>query len=73
MKILVTGTDGFIGHAVASHLVNAGHQVEGWTYVPNKYPDPSQCDRVIHCGAISSTTETDVEKLLNELITDPNV
>ena len=64
MKILVTGTDGFIGHAVASHLVNAGHQVEGWTYVPNKYPDPSQCDRVIHCGAISSTTETDVEKIM---------
>ena len=66
MKILVTGTDGFIGNAVASHLVNAGHQVEGWTYIPNKYPDPSQCDRVIHCGAISSTTETDVEKIMTQ-------
>jgi len=69
MKILVTGTDGFIGNAVASHLVNVGHQVEGWTYIPNKYPDPSQCDRVIHCGAISSTTETDVEKVNAGVIT----
>ena len=66
MKILVTGTDGFIGSQLAGYLVSIGHQVEGWEYIPNKYPDPSQCDRVIHCGAISSTTETDVEKIMTQ-------
>tara|TARA_B100001248_G_scaffold135666_1_gene101846 strand:- start:1889 stop:2707 length:819 start_codon:yes stop_codon:yes gene_type:complete len=66
MKILVTGTDGFIGSQLAGYLVSIGHQVEGWEYIPNKYPDPAQCDRVIHCGAISSTTEKDVEKVMQQ-------
>ena len=66
MKILVTGTDGFIGSQLAGYLVSIGHQVEGWEYIPNKYPDPAQCDRVIHCGAISSTTEKDVEKIMQQ-------
>ena len=66
MKILVTGHDGFIGKNLASYLKYKGHEVEGWEWVENKYPDASKYDRVIHLGAISSTTEQDVEKVMKQ-------
>jgi len=66
MKILVTGHKGFIGKNIASYLQYKGHEVEGWDWQENKYPDAQKYDRVIHCGAISSTTETDVEKILKQ-------
>jgi len=66
MKILVTGNKGFIGSNLASYLKYKGHDVEGWEWQENKYPDASLYDRVIHLGAISSTTEHDVEKVLKQ-------
>ena len=66
MKILVTGHEGFIGKNLASYLKYKGHDVEGWEWQENKFPDAQQYDRVIHCGAISSTTETNVEKILKQ-------
>lgn len=66
MKILVTGHQGFIGKNLALHLLNAGHDVEGWEYIPNTIPDPSQYDWVIHLGAISSTTFTNVEQIMEQ-------
>ena len=66
MKILVTGHEGFIGKNLASYLKYKGHEVEGWEYIENSWPDPAKYDRVIHCGAISSTTERDVEKVLKQ-------
>jgi ADP-L-glycero-D-manno-heptose 6-epimerase len=65
MKILITGAKGFIGSNLVEHLKNhelilvdianyhIGIQVE--TY--------ENLDFVIHLGAITDTTETDVEKL----------
>lgn len=64
MRILVTGHQGFIGKNLSLHLLNAGHEVEGWEYIPNVIPDPSSYDWVIHLGAISSTTFTDVEQIM---------
>lgn len=66
MKILVTGHEGFIGKNLASYLKYKGHKVEGWEWQENKYPDASLYDRIIHLGAISSTTEKDVEKVLKQ-------
>tara|TARA_R110000803_G_scaffold8364_8_gene26868 strand:- start:544 stop:1371 length:828 start_codon:yes stop_codon:yes gene_type:complete len=66
MKILVTGSDGFIGQNLITHLMSEGHGVAEYEYVENTVPDCSQFDRVIHMGAISSTTETDVEKVMKQ-------
>ena len=66
MNILVTGNEGFIGKRLCQKLIEAGHTVEGFEYKENVLPDPSAYDWVIHLGAISSTTETDVEKIMNQ-------
>ena len=64
MKILITGYQGFIGSNVASYLKAKGHDVEGFPWELHKYPDVQRYDRIIHLGAISSTTERDVEKIM---------
>lgn len=66
MKILVTGHEGFIGKNLAQYLVSQGHDVEGWEYVPNTIPDPEGYDWVVHLGAISSTTFTDVDQIMEQ-------
>jgi ADP-L-glycero-D-manno-heptose 6-epimerase len=66
MKILVTGSNGFIGQNLARYLTTQGHQVEGWEYIPNTLPDPSGYDWVVHLGAISSTTFIDVDKIIEQ-------
>lgn len=66
MKIFVTGSRGFIG----SHLVNALSEYELTTFDWNhdkEFPKlEGNYDWVIHLGAISSTTETDVEKIMHQ-------
>lgn len=66
MKILVTGHKGFIGSNLALYLQAQGHEVEGWEYIPNTIPDPSKYDWVLHIGANSSTTETDVDLIMEQ-------
>ena len=66
MKILVTGHNGFIGQNMVGYLRLQGHDVDGWEYVPNTCPPVDRYDWVVHLGAISSTTERDVEKVLEQ-------
>ena len=66
MKVLVTRHQGFIGKNLCSYLQHMGHEVEGFEWEPNKVPDPAPYDRGVHLGAISSTTERDVEKVLTQ-------
>lgn len=66
MKILITGSNGFIGKNLVTHLMNEGHGIAEYEYIENVVPDCSQFDKVIHLGAISSTTETDVEKVMQQ-------
>lgn len=69
MRILVTGTSGFVGSAIASELKAAGHEVHGMSRTPSRPNcvthdhrfDLSQplvlalsFDVVIHCAALSS-------------------
>ena len=63
MKILVTGHKGFIGSHMAQYLQHKGHEVEGFDYVENVVPTVEPYDWVVHCGAISDTTERDVDKV----------
>ena len=66
MNILITGHEGFIGQNLGEYLQSKGHNVEGFEWKPNIIPDPEPYDRVIHLGAISSTTERDVEKIMEQ-------
>ena len=66
MKILVTGHKGFIGSNIALHLMNQGHEVEGWEWQPGIIPSTEDYDWCIHTGAISSTTFTDVNQILEQ-------
>jgi ADP-L-glycero-D-manno-heptose 6-epimerase len=66
MRILVTGHKGFIGSNIALYLMSKGHDVEGWEYMPNVIPSTEDYDWCIHTGAISSTTYTDVNQILEQ-------
>jgi len=66
MKILVTGHKGFIGSNIALYLMQQGHEVEGWEWEPGIIPSTEDYDWCIHTGAISSTTYTDVNQILEQ-------
>lgn len=63
MKILLTGHKGFIG----KHMLNALHDHTVTTFEWGQdYPDVQGLDWVIHMGANSSTTETNIEKIMTQ-------
>lgn len=64
MKILVTGHKGFIGSNLATALENEGHTVIGFEW-GKEFPG-YEFDMVMHLGAISSTNEKDVNKVLEQ-------
>ena len=63
MKILITGHEGFIGKNLAPFL-DKENDLFGYEWNPESLPDVSNYDWVIHLGAISSTTERDVDKVM---------
>ena len=65
MRICLTGYKGFIGSHLGMQLAKEGHEVIGFPWENyNHFPDPSLYDWVIHLGAISRTTERNVDKIL---------
>lgn len=62
MKILVTGHKGFIGQNMIKALEE--HEVTGYEW-GETFPG-FDYELVIHLGAISSTTETDVDKIMRQ-------
>ena len=66
MKILITGYKGFIGKNLFIYLKDKGYQVEGFDWADKVIPDIKTFDIVVHLGAISSTTERNINKLLNQ-------
>jgi len=65
MKILVTGHKGFIGSNMVRRLKELKHTV-GTYGLGDKLPDVSNYDWVIHLGANSSTTERNVELIMQQ-------
>lgn len=65
MKILITGHQGFIGKNLAEWL-KLKHEVLGYEWHKENLPLIKDFDWVIHLGAISDTTERDVNKVLTQ-------
>ncbi len=65
MKILLTGHKGFIGQHLHRALLEQGHSVDVHEWDETQ-PGVVDYEWVIHTGAISSTTETDVEKIMRQ-------
>ncbi len=67
MKVLITGSEGFIGKNMMAFL---GHQpdwqVDGWDWDPKDFPNVKPYDWVIHLGAIADMTETDVDRVMKQ-------
>lgn len=65
MNILLTGHKGFIGSHMLTALEAAGHNVSTYEW-GETLPSVMEQDWVVHIGAISSTTERDVDKVLKQ-------
>jgi ADP-L-glycero-D-manno-heptose 6-epimerase len=65
MKILVTGSKGFIAKNLLLAINYKEHTVETYD-LGDSLPSLKGFDWVIHLGAISSTTELDISKILNQ-------
>ena len=66
MKILLTGHRGFIGSNMLRALEREGHTVSTYDWDDGNLPSVAKQDWVIHMGAISSTTERDIDKILTQ-------
>lgn len=64
MKILITGYKGFIGQNAVKALKDT-HELVLFEW-GDLYPDLKGVDKVMHFGAISSTTERNVEKVMRQ-------
>ena len=64
MKILITGHKGFIGQNMTKALEDR-HDLSFYEWGDSP-PDFENLDWVIHLGAISSTTEKDIEKVMRQ-------
>jgi len=67
MRILVTGYEGFIGRNMLAWLnQEEGWQIDGWEWNPTSLPDVVNYDWVIHLGAISDMSSTDVDAIMRQ-------
>jgi ADP-L-glycero-D-manno-heptose 6-epimerase len=70
MNIYVTGSKGFIGKNLISSLSDIAVEIRSFDIKDDPFVRPKDLnlegiDTVIHLGAISSTTETDIRKLMD--------
>lgn len=65
MNILVTGYKGFIGKNMTKYLKQR-HSVVGYQYKKDHFPDLKNIDLVIHLGAITSTTNLDIKRIMEQ-------
>jgi len=64
MKILVTGHKGFIGSNMVKALA-PNHEISTYEW-GDELPTIKGLDWVIHIGAISATTERNIEKIMEQ-------
>ena len=67
MRILVTGANGFIGRNMLEWLAQEEFwDVETWNWDPNNYPDVRRYKWVIHLGAVTDTSDKDVDTIIQK-------
>lgn len=66
MNILITGNRGFIGQNLVSRFRDHNLSFYEWG---DPFPDVHGLDWVIHLGALSSTTETNIQKVMTQNLT----
>jgi ADP-L-glycero-D-manno-heptose 6-epimerase len=71
MKVLVTGHRGFIGQNLCKAIIEEGWELSTFDIIDNPTLRPKDIDFagvncVMHLGAISSTTEKDVRKIMDQ-------
>ena len=67
MKVLVTGHEGFIGQNLVKYIYdNTDWSVDVYDWNSGILPSIMEQDWVIHIGAISSTTERDLDKVMRQ-------
>lgn len=65
MRVLITGSKGFIGQNAVIRFKELGHEVVKYDWQDKQtMPKLQGIDLILHLGAISSTAEQDVEKVL---------
>jgi len=65
MKILVTGYQGFIGKNIVPSLIEDGHDLSYFEW-GDELPAIKGLDWVIHLGAITSTTERNIDLVMSQ-------
>lgn len=88
MRILITGTSGFVGSAIASHLTSLGHETHGLSRTPARancvtqdhlfdlrqpFTLPLLFDCVIHCAALSSPWAHPHDYLQSNVVATKNI
>jgi ADP-L-glycero-D-manno-heptose 6-epimerase len=67
MKVLVTGHEGFIGQNLVKYIYdNTDWSVDVYDWNSGILPSIMEQDWVIHIGAISSTTERNIDKVMRQ-------
>jgi ADP-L-glycero-D-manno-heptose 6-epimerase len=67
MRVLVTGYKGFIGQNLVQYIYdNTDWNVDLYEWGDTNMPSIMEQDWVIHIGAISSTTERDIDKVMRQ-------
>ena len=67
MRVLVTGYKGFIGQNLVQYIYdNTDWSVDLYEWSDSNMPSVMEQDWVIHIGAISSTTERDLDKVMRQ-------
>jgi ADP-L-glycero-D-manno-heptose 6-epimerase len=67
MRVLVTGYKGFIGQNLVQYIYdNTDWSVDLYEWGESNMPSVMEQDWVIHIGAISSTTERDLDKVMRQ-------